>query len=307
MRFLSLPAPIHLAVATTLAMLPGTAFARSMPAIPVQAASNSASQPLATIVAEAAHRFGIPEGWIWAVMRVESAGQTHTVSSAGAQGLMQIMPATWTRLRARHGLGDDPFDARDNVLAGASYLREMYDRYGSVTAMLAAYNAGPGRYEAYAAGARGLPLETTRYVARIAPAIRGGVGRRACRAEGKSQQYQCAEWHQGHFRPESGPAVSEDSEFRVRPGKAKRSKAQGRNARGLVAEVLRVAAIHSGGRRSRLGIAVAASRTFGRGRTAFARSRLFGSGRRVMVKMLPVTTRSRGGGAWRRCPRTSPI
>jgi len=171
MRFLSLPAPIHLAVATTLAMLPGTAFARSMPAIPVQAASNSASQPLATIVAEAAHRFGIPEGWIWAVMRVESAGQTHAVSSAGAQGLMQIMPATWTRLRARHGLGDDPFDARDNVLAGASYLREMYDRYGSVTAMLAAYNAGPGRYEAYAAGARGLPLETTRYVARIAPAI----------------------------------------------------------------------------------------------------------------------------------------
>lgn len=171
MRFLSLPAPIHLAVATTLAMLPGTAFARSMPAIPLQAAGNSASQPLATIVAEAAARFGIPEGWIWAVMRVESAGQTHAVSSAGAQGLMQIMPATWTRLRARHGLGDDPFDARDNVLAGASYLREMYDRYGSVTAMLAAYNAGPGRYDGYAAGARSLPLETTRYVARIAPTI----------------------------------------------------------------------------------------------------------------------------------------
>ena len=57
MRFLSLPAPIHLAVATTLAMLPGTAFARSMPAIPLQAAGNSASQPLATIVAEAAARF----------------------------------------------------------------------------------------------------------------------------------------------------------------------------------------------------------------------------------------------------------
>jgi len=89
---------------------------------------------------------------------------------------MQIMPATWTRLRARHGLGDDPFDARDNVLAGASYLREMYDRYGSVTAMLAAYNAGPGRYEAYAAGARGLPLETRRYVARIAPAIGTSIG-----------------------------------------------------------------------------------------------------------------------------------
>jgi hypothetical protein len=90
--------------------------------------------------------------------------------------------------------------------------------------------------------------------------------------------------------------VSEDSEFRVRPGKAKRSKAQGRNARGLVAEVLRVAAIHSGGRRGGAsGARRGAQSTFGRGRTAFARSRLFGSGRRVMVKMLPVTTRSRGG------------
>lgn len=157
-------------------MLPGTALAQSMPAIAVQAAGNSTSQPLAAIVAEAAARFGIPEGWIWAVMRVESTGRTHAVSSAGAQGLMQIMPATWTRLRARHGLGYNPFDARDNVLAGASYLREMYDRYGSVTAMLAAYNAGPGRYEAYAAGARGLPLETTRYVARIAPAIGTTIG-----------------------------------------------------------------------------------------------------------------------------------
>ena len=89
--------------------------------------------------------------------------------------------------------------------------------------------------------------------------------------------------------------MSEDSDFRVRPGKAKRSKAQGRNARGLVAEVLRVAAIHSGGRRSGGASRRGGQSSFGRGRTAFARNRLFGSGRRVMVKMLPVTTRSRGG------------
>ncbi|WP_394439582.1 relaxase/mobilization nuclease domain-containing protein [Sphingobium naphthae] len=89
--------------------------------------------------------------------------------------------------------------------------------------------------------------------------------------------------------------MSEDSDFRVRPGKAKRSKAQGRNARGLVAEVLRVAAIHSGGRRSGGASRRGGQSSFGRGRTAFARSRLFSSGRRVMVKMLPVTTRSRGG------------
>jgi len=89
--------------------------------------------------------------------------------------------------------------------------------------------------------------------------------------------------------------VSEDNEFRIRPGKAKRGKAQGRNARGLVAEVLRVAAIHSGGRRTGGGPRRGGQSSFGRGRTAFARSRLFGSGRRVMVKALPVSHRSRGG------------
>lgn len=89
--------------------------------------------------------------------------------------------------------------------------------------------------------------------------------------------------------------MSKDSDFRIRPGKAKRSKAQGRNARGLVAEVLRVAAIHSGGRRSGGASRRGGQSSFGRGRTAFARNRLFGSGRRAIVKMLPVTTRSRGG------------
>ena len=89
--------------------------------------------------------------------------------------------------------------------------------------------------------------------------------------------------------------MSKDSDFRIRPGKAKRSKAQGRNARGLVAEVLRVAAIHSGGRRSGSASRRGGQSSFGRGRTAFARNRLFGSGRRAIVKMLPVTTRSRGG------------
>ncbi|ODP39594.1 relaxase/mobilization nuclease domain-containing protein [Sphingomonas turrisvirgatae] len=89
--------------------------------------------------------------------------------------------------------------------------------------------------------------------------------------------------------------MNEDSDFRVRPGKAKRSKAQGRNARGLVAEVLRVAAIHSGGRRGGVGPRRGGQSSFGRGRTAFARSRLFGSSRRVLVKALPVTHRSRSG------------
>ncbi len=82
--------------------------------------------------------------------------------------------------------------------------------------------------------------------------------------------------------------MSEDGEFRVRPGKAKRSAAQGRNARGLVAEVLRVAAKSGGGKRAGWGGSRRSGQSsFGRGRTSFARSRLFGSGRRVLVKALP--------------------
>ncbi|AXE65278.1 type VI secretion protein [Hyphomonas sp. CACIAM 19H1] len=89
--------------------------------------------------------------------------------------------------------------------------------------------------------------------------------------------------------------MSEDSEFRVRPGKAKRSKAQGRNARGLVAEVLRVAAKHGGKQRGGWGSPRRRGQSsFGKGRTAFARSRLFGSGRRVLVKALPVRHRIGG-------------
>lgn len=89
--------------------------------------------------------------------------------------------------------------------------------------------------------------------------------------------------------------MTEDREFRVRPGKAPRSNGQARAVGGLVAEVLRVAARSSGTRRPGWGGSRRTGQTsFGRGRTAFARSRLFGSSRRVLVKMLPVTRRSAG-------------
>lgn len=128
---------------------------------------------IAAYVAEASLRFGIPEDWIYAVMRVESAGQIGAISSAGAMGLMQLMPGTWTRQRARFALGSDPFDPRDNIMAGTSYLREMYDRYGA-PGFLAAYNAGPGRYEDYTRRGRPLPAETIDYVARVAPRLQSG-------------------------------------------------------------------------------------------------------------------------------------
>ncbi|NCP00883.1 MAG: lytic transglycosylase [Rhodobacterales bacterium CG15_BIG_FIL_POST_REV_8_21_14_020_59_13] len=150
------------------------ALAWAYPA-PLQAQAGSTASQAQRIdidvhVREAAKRFGIPEHWIYAVIRIESAGRTRAVSSAGAMGLMQLMPGTWARQRDRFALGSDPFDPRDNIMAGTSYLREMYDRYGAA-GFLAAYNAGPGRYEAWLGGRRSLPLETRRYVAKIAPML----------------------------------------------------------------------------------------------------------------------------------------
>ncbi len=105
-------------------------------------------------------------------MGAESAGDPRAVSHAGAIGLMQVMPATYAEVRGRYGLGPDPFDPRDNVLAGAAYLRELYDRYGA-PAFLAAYNAGPGRLDDHLRDGRPLPAETRRYLAKLSPAIGG--------------------------------------------------------------------------------------------------------------------------------------
>jgi len=147
-----------------IAQLPGIAVAQAQPA-----GRTVTNHPFAVHVTEAAQRFGIPEAWIWAVIRVESNGDPRAVSSAGAMGLMQIMPGTWAVLRVRHGLGRDPYDVRDNIMAGAAYLRAMYDRYGNPAAMLAAYNAGPGRYDDYLSRRRPLPRETRAYLAKLAP------------------------------------------------------------------------------------------------------------------------------------------
>ena len=145
---------------------PGKAWAQEAPV-----AAPAAAHPYAGHVADAARRFGIPEAWIWAVMRVESRGNSRAVSRAGAMGLMQIMPATWAGLSARYGLGSDPFDVRDNIMAGAAYLREMHDRYGNASAMLAAYNAGPGRYDDYVSRGRPLPAETVGYLAQLTAVV----------------------------------------------------------------------------------------------------------------------------------------
>ncbi|RVB80784.1 lytic transglycosylase domain-containing protein [Mesorhizobium sp. M6A.T.Cr.TU.014.01.1.1] len=138
------------------------------------ARSNGKTSPWSTYIREASKRFGIPEKLLRAVMHVESFGDVRAMSSKGAMSLMQIMPGTWEELRIRYRLGRDPYQPRDNILAGAAYLREMLDRFGR-NGFLAAYNAGPMRYQEYLTRGRPLPRETIDYVRKLAPLINGAV------------------------------------------------------------------------------------------------------------------------------------
>ncbi|EXL10575.1 murein transglycosylase [Aquamicrobium defluvii] len=161
------------AVLLLAAALAGCAGTGSAAAQSVPTAGPAVAHPYAADIAEAAHRFGIAASWIAAVLGAESDGDPLAVSSAGAMGLMQLMPETWEEQRALHQLGNEPFQPRDNILAGAAYLRAMWTRYGNVGGMLAAYNFGPGRYDEYLAGERELPQETRDYVAALAPVLGG--------------------------------------------------------------------------------------------------------------------------------------
>jgi Transglycosylase SLT domain len=157
-------------VASVLVVVVGVAYAE--PVATEQHSVATTADPIASVVAEASQRFGIPASWIRAVVQVESFGDVHALSPKGAMSLMQIMPEAWAALRSRYGLGADPYDAHDNILAGTAYLRELLDRYGS-PGFLAAYNAGPARYEDHLATGRALPAETQAYVAAVAPVIGG--------------------------------------------------------------------------------------------------------------------------------------
>jgi len=110
------------------------------------------------------------------VMHQESGGEQQATSPVGAMGLMQVMPATYEELRVRYQLGDDPYEPRNNILAGTAYIREMYDRFGA-PGFLAAYNAGPDRVNDYLAGRSRLPDETVNYVAAITPNLGADVPR----------------------------------------------------------------------------------------------------------------------------------
>lgn len=160
-------------------LLLGGCASSSGPELTTAAASAGVDQryPWNAYIQEASQRFNVPEPWIRAVMQRESGGRTHVngkpiTSNKGAMGLMQVMPETWAELSRRYGLGNNPYDPHDNVIAGTAYIREMYEIYGS-PGFLAAYNAGPARYADHLNHRRTLPLETKNYMAAISPKIAG--------------------------------------------------------------------------------------------------------------------------------------
>jgi len=153
----------------------GTALLALAIATPAGADPVAVWQPL---IVQASQRFGVPVRWIERVMRAESSSMTQlggrpVRSAAGAMGLMQLVPATWEAMRIAYHLGSDPDDPRDNILAGAAYLRLLYDRFG-YPGLFGAYNAGPTRYADYLAGRARLPAETIAYLRAVA-----GPGRAA--------------------------------------------------------------------------------------------------------------------------------
>ncbi len=128
------------------------------------------------LIEEASLRFGVPKTWIRAVLTRESGGHTVNArgkpirSRAGAQGLMQLMPGTYDDLRRQYGLGANPYDPHDNVIAGAAYLKWLKERYG-YPGLFAAYNHGPGNFERHLQGKSALPRETRDYLAAITASL----------------------------------------------------------------------------------------------------------------------------------------
>lgn len=111
-------------------------------------------------IRHAADAYGVPFALVKAVIRAESGFNPHAVSSAGAVGLMQLMPATAEALNCTN-----PFDPAQNINAGTQYLKVLISRYnGDMNLVLAAYNAGSGAV----ARASGIPFQNTRrYIERV--------------------------------------------------------------------------------------------------------------------------------------------
>jgi hypothetical protein len=139
---------------------PAVAAPLAAPTVPDRHVGGAAASSYQPLIREIAARHAVPAKLVEAVIRVESGFDPRAVSHRGAQGLMQLMPATAAQLGVR-----DVFDARQSIDGGVRHLRQLLDRYGDVRLALAAYNAGEKAVESHG----GVPpiTETRAYVDQV--------------------------------------------------------------------------------------------------------------------------------------------
>ena len=140
--------------------------------------------PWGPYIEQASTRFGVSTSVIRAVIQKESRGNVRAASASGARGLMQLMPATYARMRLEYGLGADPYNPRDNILAGTAYLHEMARAVGPAN-MLAAYNAGPERVVLHEQAGVPLPSETQAYIGQTRKSA--GTGQKVALRQGTTR------------------------------------------------------------------------------------------------------------------------
>lgn len=134
---------------------------KSAASAPVSESQKLNSASVQPYVAEASAKYGVDPALIEAVIKQESGYDAGVSSYVGAQGLMQLMPETAKELGVK-----DSFDARENVMGGTKYLKQLMDRFdGNLTKVIAGYNAGPGAVEKHG----GVPpyAETQNYVKKV--------------------------------------------------------------------------------------------------------------------------------------------
>ena len=124
---------------------------------------------LEDIYTEAANKYNVPKNLIKAIAKAESDFRPNATSGAGAQGIMQLMPATARELGVT-----DAYDPYQNIMGGTKYISQMLEKYdGNVSLALAAYNAGSNNVAKYG----GIPpfKETQNYVAKVTGFMNGGI------------------------------------------------------------------------------------------------------------------------------------
>ncbi|MDR2386785.1 MAG: lytic transglycosylase domain-containing protein [Deltaproteobacteria bacterium] len=128
--------------------------------LPTELAKNAANSDVNEIIQRVSQALGLDPSLIKAVIQTESNFNRKAVSSAGAKGLMQLMPGTAKEMGVK-----DPFNPLDNIWGGARYLKRMLDSYGgNLNKALAAYNWGPGNVNRHGTASKNLPRETRRYI-----------------------------------------------------------------------------------------------------------------------------------------------